>query len=80
MPNPTNESRKRVEVLLERLGSNLTEVDFALLAVECANQAGLSLGDLAIIAQLLADGQAPRVQDQIRAQAQYLSSIPAVAS
>jgi hypothetical protein len=46
----------RVEQLLERLGSDLTEHDFALLAIECADQAGLSLEDLA------------RHQDQIQAE------------
>lgn len=45
----------RVDALLERLGGDLTERDFALLAVACADQAGLAAREQARLTTQLED-------------------------
>lgn len=47
----------RVDALLDRLGSDLTETDFRMLAIACADQGGATIAEQEKIATIL--GWAP---------------------
>lgn len=55
---------ERAEGLLARLGSDLTEHDFALLATACADQAGMRVRDQQVLASML-DGIGWSEEDRI---------------
>lgn len=70
--------RTRADALLDQFTDSLTALDFALLAIESADQAGLPAGDLSRLAAQLAqqDDWTAAQREEILAAARFVPADP----